>query len=141
MSNLYGRTAIAAAILALTVTLPASAAGENAAEKNEKVKLEIEKPKDAYGNSVNCLLAPAEIMLRLEKRGEPPPVMVPAGTKLLSRGTPVTSSDKNILIGTLDLVTNGDKEALQWKRVELGPGVQWVQIDLGKTAQIAAVAL
>ena len=43
----------------------------------------------------------------------------------------VTSSDMAPIIGELELVTDGDKEGADGSFVELGPGKQWVQIDLG----------
>ncbi len=70
---------------------------------------------------------------------EPPTMMVPEGTELLSRGKPVTSSDDFPLIGSLDVITNGEKNAGEGYYVELDSGPQWVQIDLEQTAEIHAV--
>jgi len=72
---------------------------------------------------------------------ERPPLMVPAGTTLLSRGKAVTSSDSMPVIGELTFVTDGEKSGVEGTYVELGPGVQWVQIDLGAPARLAAVAV
>ena len=38
-------------------------------------------------------------------------------------------------------ITDGDREATDGSFVELGPGVQWIQIDLGKRCKIYAVSL
>ncbi len=74
--------------------------------------------------------------------GKPrPPLMVPRGTQLLSKGKPVTSSDSAPVIGDLRLVTDGNKEAGDGNYVELGPYKQWVQIDLGRSTTISAIAL
>lgn len=73
--------------------------------------------------------------------GIPRPLFVPAGTELLSGGKKVTSSDSMPTIGGLDLVTDGDKEAFPGCLVELGPGKQWIQIDLGSACIIDAVAI
>jgi len=70
---------------------------------------------------------------------EPPTLAVPEGTILLSRGKPVTSSDPIPLIGSLDLITDGEKDAGEGYYVELENGLQWVQIDLEQTAEIHAV--
>ncbi len=70
-----------------------------------------------------------------------PPMMVPKGTQLLSKGKPVTSSDSAPVIGDLSLITDGNKEAGDGNYVELGPYKQWVQIDLGRSAAISAIAL
>ena len=68
-----------------------------------------------------------------------PELLVPAGTEQLSKGKPVTSSDDAPIIGDLSLVTDGDKEAGEGYFVELLDGLQWVQIDLEKSAEISAV--
>jgi hypothetical protein len=70
-----------------------------------------------------------------------PEFLVPEGTELLSKGKPVTSSDENPIIGTLDLITDGDKEAGEGYFVELLDGFQWVQIDLEKTSTVSAIWL
>jgi hypothetical protein len=68
-----------------------------------------------------------------------PEFLVTEGTTLLSKGKPVTSSDENPIIGDLTLVTDGDKQAGEGYYVELLDGTQWVQIDLGQSAELAAV--
>jgi hypothetical protein len=70
-----------------------------------------------------------------------PTFLVPVGTVLLSKGKPVTSSDENPIIGTLDLITDGDKEAGEGYFVEMIDGLQWVQIDLAKSAAIQAICV
>ena len=70
-----------------------------------------------------------------------PEFLVPAGTTLLSKGKKVTSSDDNPIIGSLDLVTDGDKDAGEGYFVELLDGLQWVQIDLEKSATLSAIWL
>jgi hypothetical protein len=73
------------------------------------------------------------------RTGQRPDFLVPAGTVNLAKGKKVTSSDSDPVTGTLDLVTDGDKAGDEGSWVELGPGKQWVQIDLGATAAISAV--
>ncbi len=74
--------------------------------------------------------------------GKPrPTVYVPVGTKNVARGKSVSSSDTSPIVGTPDLITDGDKEAGDGHYIELGPGSQWVQIDLGKTYALHAIAL
>jgi hypothetical protein len=68
-----------------------------------------------------------------------PEFKVAEGTTLLSKGKKVTSSDENPIIGDLTLPTDGDKEAGEGYFVELLDGLQWIQIDLEKSAEIAAV--
>jgi F5/8 type C domain len=67
--------------------------------------------------------------------------LVPAGTTNLALKKKVTSSssDSDIVTGTLDLVTDGDKAGDEGSWVELPPGKQWVQIDLAEEANIYAL--
>ncbi len=73
---------------------------------------------------------------KLKKRADFP---VPVGTVNLAKGKKVTASDSEPVIGTLDLITDGDKEGDEGSWVEFAPGKQWVQVDLEKTANISAV--
>ena len=65
--------------------------------------------------------------------------LVPEGTVLLSKGKKVTSSDDNPIIGSLDLITDGDKQAAEGYFVELLDGKQWVQLDLEQSAAVHGV--
>ena len=68
-----------------------------------------------------------------------PTLMVPEGTVLLSAGKTVTGSDDFPIIGELEYITDGDKEAGEGYFVELMDGPQWVQIDLEAEADLAAI--
>ena len=71
-----------------------------------------------------------------------PPVLVPEGCdKLLSRGCKVTSSEDDPIIGELSYITDGVKEYDMANYVELSPGLQWVQIDLGEEMEIHAICI
>jgi hypothetical protein len=72
-------------------------------------------------------------------RGKRPDFLVPAGTINLAKNKKVSSSDENPDVGTLDMVNDGDKAGDEGSWVELGPGKQWVEIDLAKKANIYAV--
>jgi hypothetical protein len=74
-------------------------------------------------------------------RGKRPDFYVPAGTINLAKNKKVTASDNNPNVGTLDMVADGDKDGNEGSWVELGPGKQWVQIDLAKKASISAVLI
>jgi hypothetical protein len=119
-------------ILALSVLALASFASAA-----DTVPLKVEYPKPLFAGTPRPIslsnLEPAGI-----KRAE---IMVPAGTKLISKGKPVDSSDKLPVIGELSYITDGDKTGIDGAYVELGPGTQWVQIDLGASSKIAAVAV
>jgi len=72
-------------------------------------------------------------------KGKRPDFMVPPGTTNLALKKTVTSSTTDPINGTLDLVTDGDKAGDEGSYVELKPGKQWVQIDLGQEANIYAI--
>ena len=66
--------------------------------------------------------------------------MVPVGTQNISFEKTVTSSDDFPVIGELEYCTDGDKDGADGSYVELGPSVQWIQIDLGDAKSIYAIA-
>lgn len=68
-------------------------------------------------------------------------LLVPEGTANVALKKKVTASDKEPVIGSLDLITDADKEGADGSYVELGPGTQWVQIDLSQVYNIYAVAV
>jgi hypothetical protein len=119
-------------ILALTALALASLASAA-----DTVPLKVEYPKPLFAGT------PRPVSLaNLEPAGiKRPDIMVPKDTKLLSKGKPVTSSDSLPVIGELSFITDGDKTGIDGAYVELGPGLQWVQVDLGASAKIAAVAV
>jgi len=70
-----------------------------------------------------------------------PPFLAPAGAVLLSRGKPVSASDEEPIIGEIEMITDGDKEAADGSYVELGPLMQYVTIDLEKQCELYAIVL
>ena len=102
-----------------------------------KVPLAVEYPKPLFAGT------PRPISLsNLEPAGaKRADIMVSAESKLLSRGKKVTSSDSLPVIGELSFITDGDKTGIDGAYVELGPNTQWVQVDLGASAKIDAVAV
>jgi hypothetical protein len=118
-----------------TVVLSALALAASAVAADTPLKVEYPKPLFAG--------TPRPISLaNLEPAGiKRPDLMVPAGTTLLSKGKKVTSSDALPVIGELSFITDGDKTGIDGAYVELGPNTQWVQVDLGASAKVAAVAV
>jgi hypothetical protein len=109
-----------------------------AAQAEELVPLKIDLPKPLFVGTPR----PIKVSnLEPEQAGNAGPLMVPAGTALLSLNKTVSSSDTSPVIGELTCVTDGDKSGDEGSYVELGPGVQWVQIDLGAPARLAAIAV
>jgi len=145
---------------------PQETTAENSTQKGtaEPVEPNASKPSEAKQASTkpaepsNVELAPIEIELpkpmfvgtpqpaklpNLEKPlgKDRPPFLAPVGTRNVARGKPVTSSDEMPIIGELEYVTDGDKEASEGSYVELGPGPQHVTIDLGAKYEIYAIVV
>jgi len=72
---------------------------------------------------------------------EQPPVFVPATADNLARDMTVSSSDPWPIIGAVEQVTDGQKQGWDTDLLELAPGLQWVQIDLGQSAAIHAIVV
>lgn len=70
-----------------------------------------------------------------------PPFLAPEGTKNVALGKPVSSSDEEPIIGEIEMITDGDKEAADGSYVELGPFVQYVTIDLEAKYDIYAIVV
>ena len=117
----------------LTLTLLAATV---AAKAEDLVPLKTGLPKPLFVGTPTPLNVPN---LEPRRNGKRPDFMVPAGTENLAKGKKVSASDNDPVVGTLDLVTDGDKEGDEGSWVELGPGKQWVQIDLEKSASIYAI--
>src|SRR5947207_5015222 len=105
----------------------------------EKVELKLDLPKPMFvGTPKNVPQATT-----VEKpTGKPrPALLVPKGVELVSHGKPVKMSDDNPVSGKADMITDGVKEGTDGNWVELGPGLQWAQIDLQKPAEIYAIVI
>ena len=70
-----------------------------------------------------------------------PPFLAPLGTTNVALGKPTFSSDQEPIIGAIDVITDGDKEAADGSYVELGPSVQHVTIDLEARYELYAVVI
>jgi F5/8 type C domain len=127
MEKIFLKWSVIAALLTTTAAL---------AEAQVALKTDLPKPL-FVGTPVPIKLA----NLEPARTGKRPDFMVPAGTVNLAKGKKVTASDSDPVIGTLDLITDGDKEGDEGSWVELGPGKQWVQIDLEKEVNIYAVVV
>jgi hypothetical protein len=125
MKMLFKNLAVLTALLVATAALA-----------QNKVPLKTQLPPPLFVGTPVPLNVPN---LERPTRGKRPEFLVPAGTKNLARGKKVSASDNNPIVGTLDMVVDGDKDGNEGSWVELGPGKQWVQIDLARKANIYAV--
>lgn len=121
-------------MVVLTCLLAVALAPIAAQQATEELKLKLPKPM-FIGTPTNIKSPNLEAVTGKSR----PPFMVPVGTKLLSFKRPVTSSDSAPVIGELDMVTDGEKEGGDGYFIELGPGKQWVQIDLGASYALQAI--
>ena len=123
-------------ILVKNLVVLAVAAAAAAAFAQNQVVLNTQLPKPLFVGTPVPLNVPN---LEPPTKGKRPDFMVPAGTVNLAKNKKVTASDSNPDTGTLDMIDDGDKDGSEGSWVELGPGKQWVEIDLAKEANIYAV--
>ena len=121
-------------IIALTILLAFVLAPLTARQATEELKLKLPKP--MFVGTPTNIKSPNLEPVTGKSRG---PFMVPAGTKLLSLKRPVTASDTQPVIGELDMITDGEKEGGDGYFVEMGPGKQWAQVDLGASYALHAI--
>lgn len=126
---------IALLIQCLLLFIPAFA-GDLPNQDQEKELLEIELPKPMFVGTPKNIQSPNLERITGKPRG---PFFVPKGTVLLSLDKAVTSSDFEPVIGDLEFVTDSEKTGEDGYFVELGPSVQWVQIDLEHTYSLHAI--
>ena len=105
-----------------------------AAEEEETLPLELPKPV-FIGTPKNV---PAGTTVEKPSGKLRAPFMAPEGTTNVAFKKPVTSSDSRPTIGDLDMLVDSDKEATDGSFIELGQGLQWVQIDLQAPQNIYA---
>ncbi|HVU25167.1 MAG TPA: discoidin domain-containing protein [Opitutus sp.] len=125
-------------VLSLLLALGSLATLTATSRAEDKVPLKLDLPKPLFVGTPRPISLPNLEKPRVGKR---PDFMVPAGTELLSKGKPVTASDSFPVIGDLSYLTDGDKSGDEGSYVELGPGLQWAQIDLGAPAKLAAIVI
>lgn len=129
-----------------TETTPASAAAPAAAAPAQAAPagtadyapLPIELPKPMFvGTPQDMKVENLEKPLGKAR----PAFLAPKDGVLLSKGKPVSASDEEPIIGEIEMITDGDKEAADGSYVELGPFVQHVTIDLEKQCELYALVI
>jgi hypothetical protein len=100
------------------------------------VALDVKLPPMEFGPTPKNI--PPSPYLEKYPAGPRPPLMVPEGTTNVALGKPVTASDNGPVVGEARMVTDGNK-ATEIGHLELGPGKQWVQIDLKEPCAIYAI--
>ena len=121
---------------------PKSSGSDDAINKDSAkpgwLPVDIKLPKPMFVGTPQDTKVP-----NLEKpTGKPrPPFLAPPGTKNVAFEKPVTSTDDFPIIGELEMITDGDKEAADGSYVELGPLKQSVTIDLEAEYTIYAIVI
>ena len=103
------------------------------AQGEETIPLPVKLPKPAFAGTPKDSPPGTNVE---KPSGKPRPVpQVPKGTTNLALNKKVTAS-KAPFDGSLDLITDGNKEAKDGTTVEIVPRLQWVQIDLGAPSRL-----
>lgn len=119
---------------------PAEAAPAPApAATDELAVLKLVLPNPAFAGTPKD--APKNTRMKPLTGKDREPYKAVPGLSNVAMGKPVTSSDSAPIIGDLELVTDDDKEPLDGRWVELAPGKQWVQIDLGEEKEVHVVMI
>jgi len=117
------------------------AATQAAKSAGNLVAIPLVLPKPRFSGTPKNLPPGTRVKITKGPTKARPKFLAPKGVKNVALKKPVTASDMEPVIGTLDLVTDGSKEAVEDAYVELGPEVQWVQIDLEAAYKIYAIVL
>jgi hypothetical protein len=132
-------TIVAEGVLALFAgvlggaSLPPCQAADAQAGDQEMVPLPLKLPKPVFPGTPKDI-PPGTTVEKPSDKPRPVP-LVPKGTINLALNKKVTSGNKPFW-GSLEVVTDGNKEAREDSAVELKPRLQWVQIDLGATSPL-----
>jgi len=114
------------------------AAEEESAESDmDKVELDLDYPEPLFQGTP----VPVDLPNLEKPHTKRDALMVPEGVENLALGKEISSSDEFPIIGELSMITDGDKEGVEGTYVELGPGKQYAQVDLGQEANIYAIAV
>ena len=124
---------ILAIVAVCSLTMPSYAA-----DAGEKEALKLQFPAPTLKGTEEDL--PTGPNIEPNSNIPAPALMIAKGSKLVSIGKPVTSSVKPFT-GELEQITDGKKGAFDYDTVEMKKGFQWVQVDLGATFAIQAIAI
>jgi len=124
-------------VLAMSTLAGLLVSGQSApAQEQGKEELKVQLPKPMFIGTPRNINSPNLEKITGKPRGA---FFVPVGTKLVSLNKPVTSSDMQPVIGEVSCVTDGEKSGEDGYFVELGPGKQYVQVDLKSPFALQAI--
>jgi len=120
-----------------TATKAETPTAPQATGNKEMVAIPLELPKPMFVGTPENLSGIEN--LEPDTQQARPPFLAPAGVKNLALNKPVTSSEMDPIIGAVDMLVDGDKEATEGSVIELGPFEQWVVIDLEDEYELYAI--
>lgn len=121
--------------LSAALVLPAALAADA-----DLAPLPVKLPIPAFMGTPTDMVLDTNLVEKLSDKPRPP-FMAPKGVQNCAAKKKVTSSEKSPITGSLELVTDGDKESNDNSFVELRRKTQWVQIDLEKRQKMYAIIL
>ena len=122
-------------ILAVAIAIPAATLVIADDDKSKWADVEIDFPKPMFVGTPVAAKRPNLDPSKTPKKT----FKAPAGTENLALDMEITSSDDAPIIGDLDMIADGDKDGADGSYTELGPGKQWVQVDLEEEATIYGI--
>lgn len=128
--NTLNKLTVVAALAALTLAVQA---------EEKLVPLELKLPAPAFKGTPKEL--PEGMVVEPLSDKPRPALMVPAGCVNLAAGLLPSSSDTNASDKKLLKITDGNKDAYEESIVLLRKGLQHVQFDLGKPAELHAIVI
>ena len=111
----------------------------DAAPSSAMVPLDLKLPPPAFKGTPKDITLSSYVEPLSDKPR--PAMMVPSGLKNLAKGAKLTCSDTNATDEVLAKVIDGDKESGDQSIIFLRKGTQYIQMDLGHTSEIFAVAI
>jgi len=120
-------------------TRPAATTKAQTGPEKALAPLPIKLPKPRVPPTPKPLPPGVRVKIPQNKWTPRKPFLAPKGCANVARGRRVSASDTDPVIGQLSQITDGNKEGSEDSCVELGYGVQWVQIDLAAAREIHAI--
>lgn len=109
------------------------------ANAQEKEALTLQLPAPTLKGTPEQLPTGPNIEANSDKA--PAAMQIAKGAKNVALGKKVTTSVKPFSETQPDAITDGKKEAFDYDTVEMKKGTQWVQVDLGESFKIEALAI
>ncbi|MHC4842630.1 MAG: hypothetical protein ACYTEE_02405, partial [Planctomycetota bacterium] len=114
---------------------------ENDSATANMIPLETELPKPMFVGTPTNILGVTNLEEPRPQGTLRPTLYVPEGTTNVALNKSISATDEQPIIGTMELITDGDKEAMDGSYVELAPFRQHITIDLEQEYEIYAILI